>query len=113
MNLSSGVSASSASMRSAPAAVPANPTILGFTAIVVAFLLSMGVRTHRSQVRTGTEGLIHERGVARTEIAPRGKVFVHGEIWDAVAENPIPAGTPINVVAVEGMVLRVRPEKEE
>jgi membrane-bound serine protease (ClpP class) len=83
-----------------------------FTAIVVAFLVSMVVRTHRSQVTTGAEGLINKRGVARTEIAPRGKVFVHGEIWDAVAANPIPAGTPIGVVAVEGMVLRVRPATE-
>ena len=83
-----------------------------FTAIVVAFLVSMVLRTHRSQVTTGSEGLINKRGVARTEIAPRGKVFVHGEIWDAVAENPIAAGAPIGVVAVEGMVLRVRPETE-
>ncbi|MGB5814561.1 MAG: nodulation protein NfeD [Thermoanaerobaculia bacterium] len=83
-----------------------------FTAIVVAFLVSMVVRTHRSQVRTGAEGLVHERGVARTEIAHRGKVFVHGEIWDAVAESPIPAGASVDVVAVEGMVLRVRPEAE-
>jgi membrane-bound serine protease (ClpP class) len=81
-----------------------------FTAIVVTFLVSMVVRAHRSQVTTGAEGLINKRGVARTEIAQRGKVFVHGEIWDAVAESPIPAGSSIEVVAVEGMVLRVRPE---
>ncbi|TNF76061.1 MAG: nodulation protein NfeD, partial [Acidobacteria bacterium] len=83
-----------------------------FTAIVVAFLVTMVVRTHRSQVTTGAEGLVNKRGVARTEISPRGKVFVHGEIWDAEAESPIPIGTPIDVVAVEGMVLKVRPETE-
>lgn len=83
-----------------------------FTALVVAFLVSMVVRAHRSQVRTGIEGLVHERGVARTEIAHSGKVFVHGELWDATAKDPIPAGTPVSVVAVEGMVLRVRPEAE-
>jgi membrane-bound serine protease (ClpP class) len=83
-----------------------------FTSIVVAFLVTMVLRTHRTQVTTGAEGLVNKRGVARTEIAPRGKVFVHGEIWDAVADNPIPVGAPIDVVAVEGMVLRVRQETE-
>ena len=45
-------------------------------------------------------------------MADNGKVFVHGEIWDAVSEAPIPAGAPVEVVAVEGMVLRVRPHKK-
>lgn len=83
-----------------------------FTLIMVTFLVSLVVRAHRSQVATGTEGLVHKRGVARTEVADNGKVFVHGEIWDAVSEAPIPAGAPVEVVAVEGMVLRVRPHKK-
>jgi membrane protein implicated in regulation of membrane protease activity len=36
-------------------------------------------------------------------------VFVHGELWRAVAERPIAAGEPVVVVAVDGMTLRVRP----
>jgi membrane-bound serine protease (ClpP class) len=79
-----------------------------FTLVVVAFLVSMVVRVHRSQVTTGTEGLIHKRGVARTPIDGEGRVFVHGEIWNAVADRPVPAGSPVEVVAVEGMVLRVQ-----
>ena len=39
-----------------------------------------------------------ERGVARTALAPRGKVFVHGEIWDAVSEAPVAAGAAVEVV---------------
>jgi membrane-bound serine protease (ClpP class) len=85
-------------------------SITVFTLVVVAFLLTMVVRAHRAQVRTGIEGLVHERGVARTQLAPRGKVFVHGEIWDAVAEEPIEPDTPVEVIGVDGMRLRVRPE---
>ncbi len=79
------------------------------TVLVVVFLMTMVVRAHRRQVRTGMEGLIQERGTARTELAPRGKVHVHGEIWDAVADAPIPPGSEVVVVGTDGMVLRVRP----
>ena len=47
-------------------------------------------------------------GTARTDLAPRGKVFVRGELWDAVAEGPVPAGERVEVVDSEGLVLRVR-----
>ena len=50
-----------------------------------------------------------ERGVARTELAPRGKVSVHGEIWNAVSNEPVEPGDEIEIVAVEGMLLKVQP----
>lgn len=81
-----------------------------FTLVVVSFLVSMVVRAHRTQVATGAEGLLHKHGVTRTLVSGRGKVFVHGEIWNASADEEIPAGTPIEVVSVDGLKLRVRPE---
>ena len=69
------------------------------------------LKVHRTQVHTGKEGLVHERGVARTAIDPRGKVLVHGEIWNAVAKSPIEAGQQIEVESVEGMTLTIKPMK--
>jgi membrane-bound serine protease (ClpP class) len=85
-----------------------------FTLVVVGALLRLAVRAQKSKVRTGSEGLVGEVGRAVEPLAPPsiarpGKVFVHGEYWHAVADRPLPAGTPIEVTAVEGMVLRVRP----
>ncbi len=80
-----------------------------FTAVVVVFLLTLVVRVHRSQVTTGAEGLVHKLGTARTDLEPRGKVFVWGEIWNAVAESPVAAGQAVEITAVEGMTLKVRP----
>ena len=85
-----------------------------FTGVVVTLLMTMVIRAHRLQVRTGLEGLINETGTARSELAPAGKVFVHGELWHAMSDvpsedGPIADGTPITVVAVDGMTLRVRP----
>jgi len=86
-----------------------------FTGVVVAFLMTMVVRAHRQQVRTGMQGMVNELGMAKSELSPRGKVFVHGELWNAICEmsledGPIEAGTPIKVMAVDGMTLRVRPQ---
>ncbi|MGH9465512.1 MAG: NfeD family protein, partial [Thermoanaerobaculia bacterium] len=83
-----------------------------FTAVLVTVLLTLVVRTHRLQVATGAEGMLGKHAVARSELAPRGKVFVHGELWDAVSEAPAAAGESVEVVAVEGMTLRVRPLSE-
>ncbi|MBV8199830.1 MAG: nodulation protein NfeD [Acidobacteria bacterium] len=79
------------------------------TLTVVCALLVAAFRVRRRQVRTGAEGLVHERGVARSELRPQGKVFVHGELWDAVAEQPVAAGEPVEVTEVRDMVLAVRP----
>jgi len=81
-----------------------------FTLVVVTFLVSMVVRSHRAQVATGAEGLIHKHGVTRTQVGRRGKVFVHGEIWNASADEEIPAGSPVEIVSVDGLTLQVRPE---
>jgi len=81
-----------------------------FTLVVVTFLVSMVIRSHRAQVATGAEGLLNKYGVTRTQVGRRGKVFVHGEIWNASADEEIPAGSPVEIVSVDGLTLRVRAE---
>ena len=77
--------------------------------IITAFLMSIAVRARRNKVVTGEQGLIGEIGIAQTTLAPAGKVFVHGELWDAVSTVPVPAGGCIVVRQVDGLTLRVEP----
>ena len=64
----------------------------------------------RYRVRGGAEGMIGERGEAIAECAPRGRVKVRGEIWEAESSGPpIAPGAGVRVEAVEGLVLRVSP----
>jgi membrane-bound serine protease (ClpP class) len=79
---------------------------------VIFFLgvLSYAVKAHLLKVQTGKEGMIGETGTARTDIAPRGKVFIHGELWDAESEAFVKEGDRIVVVEVEGMVVKVKKE---
>lgn len=80
-----------------------------FSLAVVGFLTMMSLRIRRVPVRTGLEGMIHELGTARSALAPQGKVFVHGEIWNAVAEEPVAAGETVQVTGVRNLTLAVRP----
>ncbi len=60
-------------------------------------------------VTTGAEGMVLRRGLARSDLNPHGKVFVRGEVWRAVAPEPIARNEEIEVVAVDGLTLEVRP----
>jgi membrane-bound serine protease (ClpP class) len=84
---------------------------LPFTAITV-FLLSLAIRARRTKVETGVEGMIGELGSAVTDLSPAGKVFVHGEYWDAVSSRPAPAGARVRVTAINQLKLTVEPMLE-
>lgn len=76
---------------------------------ITAFLMSIALKARRNKVVTGTQGLIGETGVAQTALSPQGKVFVHGELWDAVASSPLPIGQLVQVRNVDGLILQVEP----
>jgi membrane-bound serine protease (ClpP class) len=75
--------------------------------IIAIFLMGLILRARKNQVVTGTEGMIGEIGIARTQLGPEGKVFVHGEIWNAVANTPVAEGARVRVAAVSGLRLLV------
>jgi membrane-bound serine protease (ClpP class) len=62
---------------------------------------------------TGVGELIGLVGRCATPLAPEGRVFVRGEYWTARAREDLPAGTDVEVTAVEGMSLRVRRATQE
>jgi membrane-bound serine protease (ClpP class) len=79
---------------------------LGF---ITAFLMSIALKARRNKVVTGEQGLVGETGVAQSVLAPQGKVFVHGELWNATATTEIAAGESVIVRGVDGLTLRVEP----
>ncbi len=91
---------------------PAMPMIITFAVCFGCILLFLTWKVFQAMKRrkeTGAEGIIGERGVAKTDIDNhQGKVFVHGEWWNAVADGLIPAGSRIRVEAVENLVLKVK-----
>ena len=65
-------------------------------------------RSHRLRSMTGASGMVGERGVVYTPLNPEGQVFVHGEYWQAVSEEPIAQGEAVIVLEVVDLKLRVR-----
>jgi len=81
--------------------------------VITVFLMSVALRARRNKVVTGMEGLVGQIGTARTTLAPAGKVFVHGAIWDAVASADVPIGERVVVEGVDGLQLRVMPARSK
>jgi membrane-bound serine protease (ClpP class) len=80
--------------------------------LITVFLMTVALRARRNKVVTGIEGLIGELAIAQTSLAPAGKVFVHGEIWDAIASANVPAGDKVRIQKVDGLELKVAPAYE-
>jgi membrane-bound serine protease (ClpP class) len=84
---------------------------LPFSAITVV-LLSLAMRARRNKVETGSEGMVGETGAAVTPLAPEGKIFVHGEYWDAISSRPVAVGARVRVVSIDKLILTVEPLAE-
>ena len=58
---------------------------------------------------TGEQGMIGGIGVVSAPLAPTGKVFVHGELWDATASTTMEVGQGVVVRKIEDLTLHVDP----
>ncbi len=77
--------------------------------LIAVFLTTLVLRARRGRVATGSEGMIGEIGIARTPLGPDGKVFVHGELWNAMSTSAIAEGARVKVASVNGLHLVVEP----
>jgi len=85
------------------------PLVLGFAAVVL-FLVKLAVDAQRRRASTGKAGMIAERGCALTAIPAggTGRVATHGEIWSATSHEAIAVDEQVEVLAVDGLTLRVK-----
>ena len=77
--------------------------------LITVFLMRIALKARANKVVTGIQGLVGERGVAQTPLSPQGKVFVHGELWDAIASANLSPGQLVVVRGVDGLQLLVDP----
>jgi membrane-bound serine protease (ClpP class) len=81
---------------------------------ILAWIFYVGVKAQYSKVKTGKEALIGAKGVATTDLKPKGEVRVMGEFWQATAKDTtIANGQAVEVVGMEGMFLVVKPAEEK
>ena len=91
---------------------------LGITLIIVALIVAVifyvGVKAQFRRVKTGKEALIGAKGIATTDLKPKGEVRVMGEFWEATAKDgEIVSGQAVEVVGMDGMFLVVKPTEQK
>jgi membrane-bound serine protease (ClpP class) len=76
--------------------------------IFFVFVVGLVIKAQRSRPQTGLEGLIGMTCQAVADIDGKGKVFVHGENWNACSSDMIHKGEKAIITAVSGMELTVK-----
>ncbi|HEX3586780.1 MAG TPA: nodulation protein NfeD [Candidatus Angelobacter sp.] len=79
---------------------------------ITVFLMTIALKARRNKVVTGEQGMIGEIAIVCVPLTPSGKVFVQGELWDAVSPANADAGSKVVVRQVENLVLHVEPVHE-
>ena len=82
------------------------PTIILISGFFVA-IASLVFRAQMSKPATGSMGLVGEIGIVKKALTPEGKVFVHGELWNARAKEPLDEDAKVRVVKVVNLILEV------
>ncbi|HMJ63865.1 MAG TPA: nodulation protein NfeD [Candidatus Binatia bacterium] len=81
------------------------------TAAFFLFVIGAGLRAQFRPVRVGLETWVGKTTTASTAIDSQGgKVFVDGEIWQAVSDVPVAQGESVEIVGAEGLTLLVKPK---
>jgi membrane-bound serine protease (ClpP class) len=87
------------------------PVVVVVTAVTALFfggIVRLGIRARKARPTTGFYELIGKVGEARSDLKPEGRVWVNGEWWKAKAEQPVKAGTRVEVMSVQGLTLMVK-----
>jgi membrane-bound serine protease (ClpP class) len=80
---------------------------------ITIFLMTIAYRAFKNKVITGEQGMIGLIGEARTPLTPAGKIFVNGELWNAISTAPVEPGGQVVVRKISGLELEVEPAKGE
>lgn len=85
--------------------------IIPVVAVTSAFFILaiyLAVKAQRRKPTTGKEGLLGSTGIVKSKIDPQGKVFIHGEYWDATSDEMIPEDTQVEVLEVKDIGIKVK-----
>ncbi len=77
-----------------------------FTGALFFSILMVALRAQRAPIRTGQESIVGRVGMVRSELNPSGSVHMAGELWSAdlaEGEPPLPVGTQVRVIRVDGL----------
>jgi len=81
------------------------------TAAFFIFIVSKGIRAQFKPPQTGMEAMLGRTVNAESRIDSNGgRVFIEGEIWNARSDAAIESGQLVEIMAIEGLTLKVKPK---
>lgn len=84
-------------------------TMVISTTGLMAFVVPLIIKAQKRKSASGVESLINSVGEAKSDLMPKGIVHLNGEDWNAESiEGSIKNGEKVKVVAVDGLVLKVK-----
>lgn len=90
---------------------PAWTVLISMVFTISAFFITIAVlaiRATKTRYRTGAAGLIGETGTVKEWAGNRGRVFVHGEYWNAISDDILGIGSEVEVVSIDRLLLKVK-----
>ncbi|PLX51304.1 MAG: serine protease [Desulfobulbaceae bacterium] len=91
--------------------------LIAATALTSAAVLMLFVgrfyKTSRRPLVSGAEGLLGSVGEAMESFDGKGRIWIHGESWQALSRTPVAKGQQVRVTGQEGLTLNVEILKEE
>jgi len=80
------------------------------TAAFFVFVIGKGLRAQRLPVKAGAETMVGKTVITLTPIDSHGgRIFVEGEYWNAVSDTPVAKDQAVEIAAVQGLTLKVKP----
>jgi membrane-bound serine protease (ClpP class) len=79
--------------------------------VLTVFLMRLVLSSRTWKTQTGREEMINAQGIVVTPLADgaEGMIRIHGELWRAIANQPVPEGKSVRVVKMDGLKLYVEP----
>jgi membrane-bound serine protease (ClpP class) len=76
------------------------------------FVVGAAIKARQRPVVSGQEEMLTAEGVVLKDFQGRGRIRIHGEIWEAASSVPLKSGDHVQVTAVDGLVLTVQPKED-
>jgi membrane-bound serine protease (ClpP class) len=86
-------------------AVPLIIAVAAFSVLMLVMVFGMLIRSRRVALVSGNSAMLGEKAEVMEDFAEQGQVWVHGELWQAVTEQPVKKGQMIPIKAINGLKL--------
>ncbi|OOZ11634.1 NfeD family protein [Solemya velum gill symbiont] len=84
-----------------------------FSAALLVLIVGMAIKSHRRSVVSGAEELVGMQAEVLEDFLGKGRIRVHGELWQARSPVQVTRGEQVRVTGLDGLILDIEPENKQ